>query len=140
MITKKEGAEDKCPSCKQNLVCREVEYKGDKKLQWQYEDKEVAHFSYDFKSGKSACKESSGSAQTGNTKSAPKQDKIDLSKIDLPSDQIAAITEQVGELTDRELVILAEVTKRCDIVGVGHPATIGMIFNQVNETRRYKGV
>jgi len=140
MITKKEGAEDKCPSCKQNLVCREVEYKGDKKLQWQYEDKEVAHFSYDFKSGKSACKESSGSAQTGNTSSAPTTDKINLDGLALPGDQIAAITQEAAELTERQLVILAAVQRVCNNAGIGHPATIGMVFNQVNETRRYKGV
>ena len=139
MITKKEGAEDSCPSCKGTLVCREVEYKGDKKLQWQYEDKEVAHFSYDFKSGKSACKESSGSTQTGTTSSAP-QDKLNLDKVSLQGDQIAAITQEAAELTERQLAIFAGVQRVCNNAGIGHPATIGMIFNQVNETRRYKGV
>ena len=140
MKAKVEGAEDSCPSCHQMLVCRKVFYKGEEKEQWQYKDREEAHFSYDHKTQKSACKETTGGSKASTTQSSVSTDKIDLSKIDLSSDQIAAITEQVGELTDRELVILAEVTKRCDNVGVTHPATIGMIFNQVNETRRYKGV
>ena len=140
MIPKSKGAEDSCPSCHQILVCREKEYKGETSLQWQYKDREEAHFSFDYKTKKSACKESAGGSKASTTQSSVSTDKIDLSKIDLSSDQIAAITEQVGELTDRELIILAEVTRRCDNVGVTHPATIGMIFNQVNETRRYKGV
>ena len=139
MITKKEGAEDACPSCKQVLVCREVVYKDEKKLQWQY-DQGGAHFSYDFKSGKSACKESSNAPKTGNTYSAPAKDIINLKGLSLDGKQATAITEQTKELTERQVVILAEVQAVCNKVGIGHPATIGMIFNQVNETRRYQGV
>lgn len=139
MITKKEGAEDSCPSCKGTLVCREVEYKGDKKLQWQYKDKEVAHFSYDFKSGKSACKESSDAPKTG-TYSAPPKDIINLDSLSLDAKQVTDITQQAKELTERQIVILAEVQAVCNAAGIGHPATIGMVFNQVNETRRYQGV
>ena len=139
MITKKEGAEDKCPSCKQVLVCREVTYKEEKKLQWQYQDKEVAHFSYDFKTGKSACKESSGSSVQTGTNSAS-QDTVNLDGMSLPADQIAAITQDAEELTERQLAILVGVKRVCGKAGIGHPATVGMIYNQVCETRRYKGV
>jgi hypothetical protein len=136
------GTEDSCPSCNQILVCRTTQYKDNlPKNQWQYKDREEAHFSFDSKTRKSACKESSSDGpKASTTQSSVSRDKIDLSKIDLPSDQVVAITEQVGEITDRELVILAEVTRRCNNAGTTHPATIGMIFNQVNETRRYKGV
>ena len=52
MIPKAKGAEDSCPSCHQILVCREKEYKGETSLQWQYKDREEAHFSFDFKTKK----------------------------------------------------------------------------------------
>lgn len=70
MISKKKGAEDKCPSCQMMLVCREKDYKGEVSLQWQYKDKEEAHFSYDIKTKKTACKESSGGSQAGISNSS----------------------------------------------------------------------
>lgn len=134
MIRKEKGAEDKCPTCKGTLVCREVEYKGESKLQWQYKDKEVAHFSYDFKTGNTACKESSVAPQTGS--SSANKDSMNLEKISLPGDQIASITSATVEGVERMLVVLAATQKVCGNVGITHPATIGMIFNQVCENRR----
>ena len=134
MIGKEKGAEDKCPSCKGTLVCREVEYKGESKLQWQYKDKEVAHFSYDFKTGKTACKESSDVPKTSNSSVAT--DKLNLDKISIPGDQIASITSATVEGVERMLIVLAATQKVCGNVGITHPATIGMIFNQVCENRR----
>lgn len=134
MITKQKGAEDGCPSCKQTLVCREVEYKGDKKLQWQYKDKEVAHFSYDFKSGKSSCKESS--PQQATTVSAPARQEINISGIDLPAKDKEAIIEGATDGAKRLIVVLYGVQKACTEAGITHPAEVGMIFNQVCENRR----
>lgn len=135
MIAKTKGAEDSCPSCKQTLVCREITYKDQKKLQWQYKDKEVAHFSFDFKTGKTSCKESAtGFAETRVQHSA--QNELNISGIDLPQKEKEGIMKATEELTDRMLIVLSGVTRKCAAAGITHPATIGMIFNQVCETRR----
>lgn len=138
MITKFEGAEDSCPSCKQTLVCREIVYKDKKKLQWQYKDKEVAHFAYDFKSGKTSCKESAqAGAQAGAKVNAP--DKVQLKNINLDIGQIEEIQKGAFDLSERLLVVLNAVETACDGAGITNPAKIGMIFNQVCEQRRYSG-
>jgi len=135
MITKKEGAEDSCPSCRQLLVCRTTQYKDNEpKNQWQYKDKEEAHFSFDFKTKKSACKESSGGSQASTVQSSA--DKINLDGISTPGDQMDMIIKSAAELTERMLCVFSGVQKVCNNAGITHPATIGMIFNQVCENRR----
>lgn len=139
MIPKAKDAEDSCPSCKGTLVCREVEYKGVSKLQWQYKDREVAHFSYDFKSGKTSCKDSStGFAETyqKTTTSAPTNDDLQIGGIDIPAKDKEAILKGTEDGTKRMLVVLSGVKKICAEAGITHPATVGMIFNQVCENRR----
>lgn len=133
MIPKSKGAEDKCPSCQQVLVCREKEYKGETSLQWQYKDKEEAHFSFDYKTKKSACKETSGGSKASTT-SAP--DKINLDKVSIPGDQIDLIVKSAAEDTERLLVVLSGVERVCHNVGITNPAKIGMLFNQVCQNRR----
>ena len=135
MITKAKDAEDTCPSCKQTLVCREVTYKDQTKLQWQYKDREEAHFSFDYKTKKSACKETSGGSKAGTTSSVT-TDTLNLDKISIPGDQIASITQATAELTERMLVVFSGVQRVCNNAGITHPATIGMIYNQVCENRR----
>jgi len=138
MITKSEGAVDSCPSCKQELVCRTVEFKGNTKLQWQYKDKEEAHFSYDFKTGKSSCKESAEAGNKAGAKvTAP--EKTHLKNIDLNIEQIAKIQEGAFDLSKRMVVVLNAVETVCEGAGITNPAKIGMIFNQVCEQRRYSG-
>lgn len=138
MIPKQKDAEDVCPSCKQVLVCREVEYKGNTKLQWQYKNKEEAHFSFDFATKKSACKESGG--DTGKQQaSTSTQETINLDKLAIPGDQVAEITNASVELAERLLVVLKAATDVCHRAGISHPATIGMVFNQMCEQRRYSG-
>ncbi len=135
MITKKEGAEDSCPSCRQLLVCRTTQYKDNPpKLQWQYKDREEAHFSFDFKTKKSACKESTGGSKTSTVQSSA--DKINLDGISTPGDQMDMIIKSAAELTERMLCVFSGVQKVCNNAGITHPATIGMIFNQVCENRR----
>ena len=135
MIPKTKGAEDSCPSCHQVLVCREKEYKGEVSLQWQYKDREEAHFSFDYKTKKSACKETSGGSKASTTSSVT-TDTLNLDKISIPGDQIASITQATAELTERMLVVFSGVQRVCNNAGITHPATIGMIYNQVCENRR----
>ena len=137
MIAKAEGAEDSCPSCRQLLVCRTTQYKDNPpKLQWQYKDREEAHFSFDFKTQKSACKETTGGSKASTTQSSVSTDTLNLDKILIPGDQIASITQATADLTERMLVVFSGVQRVCNNAGITHPATIGMIYNQVCENRR----
>lgn len=63
-------------------------------------------------------------------------DTLNLDKISIPGDQIASITQSTAEMTERMLVVFSGVQRVCNNAGITHPATIGMIFNQVCETRR----
>ena len=140
MIPKSVGAKDKCPSCQMELICRETEFKGQKNLQWQYADREEAHFSWDFKAKKASCKESEPSTNTpkaATISSSP--EKVELDKLALAGDQIAAINNGTADLAERLLVVFNTTRSVCERVGITHPATIGMIFNQVCETRRTTG-
>jgi hypothetical protein len=134
MITKSKGAEDTCPSCKQILVCREVTYKDQTKLQWQYKDREAAHFSFDFATKKSSCKEGSGFAE--NFQKATGQDDLNISGIEIPQKDKEYIMTETEDGTKRLLVVLSGVKRICANAGITHPATVGMIFNQVCENRR----
>jgi hypothetical protein len=135
MITKKEGAEDSCPSCHQMLVCRKVIYKGEKKDQWQYKDKEEAHFSFDFKTKKSACKESTGGSQasTSNT-SATKEINLDSLKhlTKEEQDKIIEDTEKVGESLACQLKAIDNLVARGVI---SDKYDRGMVFNAVVQYR-----
>ena len=138
MITKAEGAKDTCPSCQQELICRmKVSEKFGNSLQWQYADREEAHFSYDFKTKKSSCKEMDGSTSSSKavTQSSSVEN-IDLDKLKLPGDQVSQINNESVDLAERMIVAYNTVKSVCNRVGITHPATIGMIFNQVCETRR----
>ena len=138
MITKAEGAKDTCPSCQQELICRmKVSEKFGNSLQWQYADREEAHFSYDFKTKKSSCKETDGTTSSSKaTTQSSSVENIDLDKLKLPGDQVAQINNETIDLTERMIVAYNTVKSVCNRVGITHPATIGMIFNQVCETRR----
>ena len=136
MITKKEGAEDSCPSCRQLLVCRTTQYKDNPpKLQWQYKDREEAHFSFDFKTQKSACKESSDGpkASTNNT-SATKEINLD-SLIHLTKEEQGKIiedTEKVGESLACQLKAIDNLVAKGVI---SDKYDRGMIFNAVVQYR-----
>lgn len=135
MIAKAEGAEDSCPSCHQVLVCRTTQYKDNPpKLQWQYKDREEAHFSYDFKTQKSACKETTGGskASTSNT-SATKE--IDLSSLTLSKeeqDKIIEDAERVGESLACQLKAIDNLVAKGVI---SDKYDRGMIFNALIQYR-----
>lgn len=63
-------------------------------------------------------------------------DTLNLDKISIPGDQIASITQATADLTERMLVVYSGVQRVCNNAGITHPATIGMIYNQVCENRR----
>ena len=135
MIPKTKGAEDSCPSCHQILVCREKEYKGEVSLQWQYKDREEAHFSFDFKTKKSACKESTGGSQasTSNT-SATKEINLDSLKhlTKEEQDKIIEDTEKVGESLACQLKAIDNLVARGVI---SDKYDRGMVFNAVVQYR-----
>ena len=66
MVDKVEGATTECKSCGQLTVCRKITYDGKDKLQWQDQNENKAHYSYDFKTKKVSCK------HTPKSEEAPK--------------------------------------------------------------------
>jgi len=133
MISKKKGAEDTCPSCQTMLVCREKDYKGEITLQWQYKDKEEAHFSFDYKTKKTSCKESSSSETTVRPTSART---IDLDSLSIPKEQQKMIITSSEEMAERMFCVLKGVQNAAAKVGETNPAGIGMVYNQVCANRR----
>lgn len=135
MIPKTKGAEDKCPSCGMDLVCREKEYKGNISLQWQYKDKEEAHFNFDFATKKSSCKESGPKKPNDSVAvTYASADQLNISEIEVKGKE--EIMELAEDGTKRCLIIFSAVQRLCKQAGISHPATVGMIFNQVCENRR----
>ncbi len=132
MITKAKGVEDSCPSCQKKLVCVEITYKDEVKLQWQNPEG-GAHYSFDFKTKKTSCKGSTPVA-TPNVLTTPDFTKTD--HIKLPKAQLEQIVKEASEGTDRLILVLSCVEKKCAEAGITHPAKVGMIFNQVCENRR----
>ena len=132
MITKAKGVEDSCPSCGKPLICVEITYKDQVKLQWQNKEG-GAHYSFDFATKKTSCKGVSPST-TPNILTAPDVTKIDHIKFD--GDQKKEIVKEALDGADRLLVVLSTVETACAKAGISHPAKVGMIFNQVCNNRR----
>ena len=133
MISKKKGAEDTCPSCQTMLVCREKDYKGEITLQWQYKDKEVAHFNYDFKTKKTSCKESSSSETTDNTTSARTINLDSLKHLTKEEqDKIIEETEKIGESLACQMKGIDNLVAR-GVVSDKYDR--GMIFNALIQYR-----
>ena len=61
---------------------------------------------------------------------------IDLDKLKLPGDQLAQINNESTDLAERMIVVYNTVKSKCNAVGITSPPVIGMIYNQVCETRR----
>ena len=134
MIPKTKGAEDSCPSCHQILVCREKEYKGETSLQWQYKDREEAHFSFDFKTKKSACKESTGGSQASTSNTSATRE-INLSSLALSKeeqDKIVQDAESIGEKLACQLKAIDNLVAKGVI---SDKYDRGMIFNALIQYR-----
>lgn len=69
-------------------------------------------------------------------KTSYEPDTLDISQIPLDDKQKAEIFETAEDGANRMLVVLRAVQECCRKAGVTHPATVGMIFNQVCENRR----
>lgn len=74
-------------------------------------------------------------AKGGDTKSF-KQDELNISGLSLDKKEIEDIMKGAEDGTKRMLVALSAVQRICREAGIEHPATIGMVFNQVCENRR----
>ena len=134
MIPKSKGAEDSCPSCHKVLVCREKEYKGETSLQWQYKDREEAHFSFDFKTKKSACKESTGGSQASTSNTSATRE-INLSSLALSKeeqDKIVQDAESIGEKLACQLKAIDNLVAKGVI---SDKYDRGMIFNALIQYR-----
>lgn len=135
--TKQEGNTKNCFTCKKEMVCVAVKGQPNPKggnwpdrLVWQTDGS--AHYGFDGQ--KPFCKFMDNSPQDSLAKTFPAGDKLDISKI-----EVAGMEELMTQSEDgaqRMLIILKAVTLQCNSAGVTHPATIGMIFNQVCQTHR----
>ncbi len=135
MITKAKGVKDNCPSCGLELICNEKDYKGAISLQWQDPSSNTAHFNFDFATKKSSCKASVGGQTTTATTFAPR-DELNISELSRAKKDQDAIMTATEDGTERMLVVLSGVQRLGKLAGISHPATIGMVFNQVCESRR----
>ena len=129
------GTEDSCPSCNQILVCRTTQYKDNlPKNQWQYKDREEAHFSFDFKTKKSACKESSGGSQASTSNTSATRE-INLSSLALSKeeqDKIVQDAESIGEKLACQLKAIDNLVAKGVI---SDKYDRGMIFNALIQYR-----
>lgn len=54
-LEKVKGNKESCPSCHAEIICNEITYKGETKLQWQNADGK-AHYSFNPETKKTSCK------------------------------------------------------------------------------------
>jgi len=131
MATKEDlGTRKKCFTCKGIMVCKETEYEGKVKYQWQNDDG-TAHYGFNQETQKSYCK---STPQEDNTKG------IDFEKLirenALKSDSLRKVYDAHKEelVYPEVMVIYLKVLKDCEIMGITEPQVIGMMFN--NTIRR----
>ena len=144
MAEKKVGEKKSCFTCHKEMVC--VLVKGAKKddgsfwddrLVWQTDGK--AHYGFNKSLKKPFCNYSTEAQEhageiAGSKVSSP--DKTHIEHIDLPIDTVGVITAESIDLANRMIVVLSAVETVCEAAGITHPAKIGMIYNQVCQTRR----
>lgn len=135
-LEKKLGAREKCPSCQNDIFCREVEYKGEKKLQWQNEDG-TSHYSFDYKTKVTSCKEVVKKAE-GVKEQLNSPTEIHLGKIPFTVEEISVIQEAVSEKMNSLAVTYVVVRQKLAEFGLidPNPALVGMFFNRVREELR----
>jgi hypothetical protein len=139
--TKQEGAKKNCFTCKKEMVCVNVpggtKQDGTKwpdRLVWQTGG--VAHYGYNAGLGKPFCKSSEGGEQPTRVASGTPTDQLNISGLTLDKKQQESIMGAAEDRVERMLVVLSTVQRKCREAGIEHPATIGMIFNQVCEIGR----
>lgn len=147
MADKIEGATSTCSDCGQLTVCRMIEYDGKQKLQWQDEKEEKAHYSFDFKTKKVACKHANKKVASkglfGTSKSeldptaeqfleiAKKllKDDTDIKDIDEFVKQTQVTTRRAAAKT---AVRWASIIGVMDEIGLQHPSRIAFIKDVLN--------
>ena len=140
--TKQEGAKKNCFTCKKEMVCVLVpggaKNDGGKfpdRLVWQTDGS--AHYGFNAGTQKPFCKfeQGKGFAET-YVKPVTTADQLNISGLTLDKKQQESIMGAAEDRVERMLVVLSTVQRKCREAGIEHPATIGMIFNQVCEIGR----
>jgi len=138
--TKQEGAKKNCFTCKKEMVC--VKVPGGKKndggsypdrLVWQTDGS--AHYGFNAGTQKPFCKFEQGGVQV-TSKPVTTADQLNISGLVLDKKIQESIMGAAEDRTERMLVVLSTVQRKCREAGIEHPATIGMVFNQVCEIGR----
>jgi len=93
-LNKTLGNVEKCPTCKIEMMCAQIEYKGEKKLQWQVAEK--AHYSRDS-DGTFHCVQTQ--ERVAETKTKLAEAPISLKDIDLDMDTLEQTLNVVKSAT-----------------------------------------
>lgn len=125
-LNKTENAVEQCPTCKQKMICRMTKGsdKYPAKLQWQNDDGK-AHYSFDFATKTTSCKDEVLEPTATNTTSVitiPMAEGIEAQVLQRIYDDAKAVTKH-------NIARLAGVMDECKNSNITHPATIGMLFN-----------
>lgn len=137
-LNKTEGAEESCPTCHKTIVCRTVEYKGNKKLQWQ-DPNGGAHYLYDRETGKTSCKGNAEnvaySKEVGRT--VQSKGEIHLEQIDIPLETLDELRGETEAMLKFQLARLYYIQEGLRNRGIdATPAFVGMLYNQQMATLR----
>lgn len=123
------GTRKKCFTCKEMMECREIEYDGEVKYQWQDGNENKAHYSYNQETKKTACKKmpkKEDDMEGDNPKTfshTPRKTAIELQE---RYDQISSALEYPEIMQMRINAI-----RDCEIMGITEGVEIGAHINNV---------
>lgn len=139
-LNKVKGAKEVCPSCHKEMVCAEVTFKGETKLQWQDPTTNKAHYNYDFKTKTTSC--NLNSAEVSEKVSAVKtRGEIHLKDLKtLTLEALASLKEETDKLLDAQLARIYYIEEGLRAKGLEPTGPfVGMLYNQQVETLRHSG-
>lgn len=134
-LEKKLGAKENCPSCHNQMLCAEIEYKGEKKLQWQDLDGK-AHYNYDYKTKTTSCAKNTAQV-TKKLESVSRRNEIHLKDLKLTVEQLQAIAEETNSMLDVQLARIYYIEQGLISKGIEPTGPfVGMLYNQQMESLR----
>ena len=135
-LEKQAGAKASCPSCHKPMVCNEIRYKDEVKLQWQDEDTGKAHYSFDFKTKTTSCAQNSA-ATAKRVEGVKSRGEIHLKDLKLSLEQLQAISAETHEILDRQLARIYYIEEGLKAKGIDCTGPfVGMLYIQQMEALR----
>lgn len=122
-LVKEEGKMEKCPSCKQSMICKKIQSKDGEKLQWQNMDGK-SH--YLFNNGNFSCRDVQDKVES--IQKEIQAQPIQLKDIDLDLE----ILTRIQRLTHKSTQVIKAIEYYVrDDLGETNPARIGMYVNNI---------